>query len=353
MTRAAHRETKSQWRAVGPLFAPARFTVGLCLAVGALALAPVAAAAAPPVLVSNGAVKPIVACATEPGCTEPRGTRSLSEPLVGWGIITLHGEELGTAGVRCRSVLAGDVWNEHEGANKARPVRAYGLLEGWTTASCSRAQLTCVGEGGSLPCEPTTPFITDEGPLELEYTEVEVPITEGGCKGSPEKPACYTTTELVRAARRRPASVPWKSEFVRGLANSGEEEVVQQRIGMAKFGECGPGEAEETEGSPVVCRATNASSSCYPASEQLTEVPAGCIAINLVIPQVPLEVPFFGGLEAIWRNGAGSGIDPGHGELREEKSGRLVSQRDVLGEADFAGTVKELGAEGQALLSLR
>ncbi len=351
MTRAAHRETKSQRRAVGFLFSPVLVGVGLCLAVAALA--PVAAVAAPPVLVSNGAVKPIVFCATQPSCTEAHGTRSLSEAALGWGIITLHGEALGTAGVRCRTALAGNMWNEHEGDDKARPVRAYGLIEGWTTASCSRAQLKCVGEGGTFPCEPTTPFITDEGPLELEYTEAEIPITEGSCKGTPTKPACYATTELVRAVRRRPASVPWKSEFVRGFANSGEEEVVQQRIGMAQFGECGPGEAEETEGSPVVCRATSANSSCYPASEQLTEVPAGCIAMNLVIPQIPLEVPFFGGLEVIWRNGAGTSTDPGRLELREEQSGRLLSQGAVLGEGVFAGAVKEIGAEGQALLSLR
>jgi hypothetical protein len=142
---------------------------------------------------------------------------------------------------------------------------------------------------------------------------------------------------------------------VRGFAQS-HEEVIQQRIGMASFGECGPGEAESTEPKhpSEACSGRAGSSHCYPQGDSFTELPHGCVELDLIAPQVPAEFPSFGTLEATWRNGAGSGVDPSGVEVEPEWGGLLAAPQ--LGGTELASTttrLKLLGAEGQELITMR
>jgi hypothetical protein len=197
--------------------------------------------------------------------------------------------------------------------------------------------------------------VTAEQPLQKGTLEAEIcTASERGVnKRLSECPTSErTTTELVREVRRQSTSLPWKAELVRGKTEAGESAVVQ-RIGIASYGECGPGEGEATAVNPVKCRARERNSKCFPASPTATEIPAGCIEINMVIPQIPVEIPLYGSVEETWRNGAGSGIDPSRLEFEEGWSGTLSSLSEPGSSAPFGVEAKVIGAEAQALLTAR
>jgi hypothetical protein len=163
------------------------------------------------------------------------------------------------------------------------------------------------------------------------------------------------TQELIGAVRRGQPTLPWKSEFAEDIEPDGES-VDVQRIGMAAFGECGPGDEEATEGNPEKCSASEADTKCYPTSGRLVEVPVGCISLNLVVGSIPLELTLVGSLEPVCRNGAGNAVDPSRLEFYGP-TGSLwttaLGQGEAPGEVSFKGVAKELGSESQALLTLK
>ncbi len=336
------------------------------------------AAQAPPRLAVNGAVKPLIATcryeATECAANEREPYRSLSEPVIGWGSLVLHAEGLGPAGVACTgSTFLGTVYNAHEGENLESPVRAYGLVEEFSTDegpyhfkydinSCSAPEFALRPVCGDADCEV---YVSAEPPLTLDYREAEV------CNGHhlfngryPEPlsdcplPSERETEQVPYAAQRSRSTLPWKVELVRGYTAS-HEEVVQPRIGMASFGECGPGAAEGTE----TCSAATATGRCYQQGPSTTysyaDEPQGCVVLNVIVPEVPVEIPFFGSLETTIRNGAGDGTDPSRLEIEESVAGQLRSQEGLEGTGHVRTvcavgcSIKLLGEEGQQLLTAK
>jgi len=329
----------------------------LVVALGCLAMAAVNAQAAPPLLYVNGSVKPLISVCpheeTECLSTEKKTYRSAYEPIIAWGPIVLHSPDIGSQGVSCTNTFTGRTYNAHEGEVLTAPERAYGTAEGWGTAQCTAPELLSKDETADH-IHNLTVFASAERPLEIvnrqaEFcSETEVRLGHKKleeCTG----PESRETESLAISIKRRTVSLPWKIELVHGY-NKSHEEVVQQRIGMASFGECGPGAAE---GTPT-CSAAAETGHCYQANvEEATfaNVPAGCVDTDIIIPQIPSEVPFFGALEVAARNGAGSGVSPSKIEFEEAFSGKLQSQINEFGAGTVAGKVKELGEEGQALVT--
>ncbi len=313
---------------------------------------------APPVLIANSSVKPVIAtCVAETEvclATEKHAVRSAYEPTVSWGPLTLHAEGFGPAGVHCTSTSTGRLWNEYEGAETENPLRAYGVINAWGTADCTAPELLepIEHESGT---GPITVFVTGEKSLQERTREAEAcAVSERGVyKRLAECPPTERThAQLVSEVNRQNTSLPWKAEMIRGRTSAGES-VVLQRIGIASYGECGPGEGEASATDPVRCRAREGNSRCFPASPTLTEIPAGCIELNLVIPQIPIEIPLYGSVEETWRNGVGTGVDPSRLELEQGWSGALLSPREPENNASFGADAKVLGEESQALLTMR
>jgi hypothetical protein len=152
---------------------------------------------------------------------------------------------------------------------------------------------------------------------------------------------------------RSPRTLPWKQEFVWADDPGTGESTVQMRLGMASFGECGPGGEETTEANLENCRGNDGKTRCYPSSDEAEEVPTGCVNFTVVIPQIPIELPVYGSLEATWRNGAESDLDPGEIELEEANSGTLLPDLGVGSPMTLRGNVKMIGEGGEGLISLK
>jgi len=342
------------------------FTLSSCLAgvlaAASLGIAAMTAQANPPEIYENGQVAKIgkFCIAETETClaTEKTEERSPYVPIIAWGKINLKSEGLGAEGVTCTNTFTGKTWNEHEHGIKQNPIRGYGVAEGWGTSTCAAPEFI-KNYRHDCGCEPTI-FASAERPLEYEYREALIckkALFEEGKKLLSE---CPNATEreaeaLYSAVKRKTVSLPWKIELVRGYPKSGHtEEVVQQRIGLKNYGECGPGAAE---GTPT-CEGAKENTACYSKQSETEnysyeEIPGGCVVTNIVIPQVPVEVPFFGTLEVTGRNGAGSGVDPSKIEFEGAFSGKLQSQADQEGSGTVNEKVKELGEEGQGLITAK
>jgi hypothetical protein len=73
--------------------------------------------------------------------------------------------------------------------------------------------------------------------------------------------------------------------------------------------------------------------------------------VNVVIPQIPLEIPFYGSLELSVANGVKNGLSPSTALAEEASTGTLVSLSG--GHASAAGRLSGLGSGGVELLTLR
>jgi hypothetical protein len=315
----------------------------------------VAPAKSPPQLYINGFVKPLIpTCSREvETCNESERHTVRTEyvPTVAWGPLTLRPEGVGTSGIACTAAFTGKVWNEREGAGKTGPERAYAETVGFNASDCSAPGLLEGYEGTGAG--PLSVFVTAEPPLQQKLVEGAVCNAVRVYKSIGECPASELQfTELVASVTRPPSTLPWKSEFVRGKSADGQS-VIQQRIGMASYGECGPGELEATSQDPLDCRAREANSACYPAGGRSSNVPTGCVDLDVVIPQIPVEIPVYGSLEATWRNGVGTGISPSSLEFEGSWTGRLASQEQTEQSQTVSGSAVMLGAEGQELLTLK
>jgi hypothetical protein len=92
----------------------------------------------------------------------------------------------------------------------------------------------------------------------------------------------------------------------------GEQEGVLAKIGVSEFGEGGSAETESTK--------------CYPREEiggvpgvmaRFTAVPTGCFEVDVMVPQVPVEWPFYGTQELWLQNGLGNGLHPSRLQFRQ------------------------------------
>ncbi len=127
------------------------------------------------------------------------------------------------------------------------------------------------------------------------------------------------------------------------------------RLGVASYGECGPGEDETTTEEPSTCSGREENTRCYPTSTSFTEVPAGCVNINVVIPQIPVEIPAFGTLEATWRNGLKNGLSPSEMVFEEGVAGALASAGTGSGQTSGSifGVITVVGDPQLQLITLK
>ena len=81
------------------------------------------------------------------------------------------------------------------------------------------------------------------------------------------------------------------------------------------------------------------------------EINSGCVIVNVVFPQIPDEIIFYGSQEAEGINGSKNGLFPSSLDLAE--AGKLFSATGASGEAELTGTAKMLGTEVLGLLTAK
>jgi hypothetical protein len=148
------------------------------------------------------------------------------------------------------------------------------------------------------------------------------------CKNTSERGVQFLPLRI----RRRAESFPWNIELTRELRE--EEEPVIPVVGVPPAGQtCYP--TETVEGVQV------------PAKWE--KVPVGCVRIDIVSPQIPDELMFYGSLKPRLVNGAGNGLDASRLEFNSE-AGLLVSNKRESAETSTLGTLKITGSEARQLI---
>ena len=293
---------------------------------------------------------PSVAQATEP---PPRFYENFTEltttkrPVVADGRITLYNSVFSVSGeIHCLVTLYADIWNEHEHGLQTNPIRAYGEVAGWSPSSCESPHETLELE--RMYERKITFVVLPEMPLEREHRQAVVckQATEtklAECPSGEEREA----KEAIVGVRRGASSLPWKFELVRGEREA--EPAILWKTGIHEFGESGT--------------ATNKSTGCYPKERvvvegkeveraaSFTKVPSGCIAVDVIVPEIPLEMVFYGTQEILALNGFGNGLNASR--LMFVSSGHLFSSEGTEGEAEETGLLTLFGADSVELLTAR
>jgi hypothetical protein len=244
-----------------------------------------------------------------------------------WGEVKL--ESVADGEIVCHDVMSGSVWNEGG--------RGMGSLEGWGTNACKAPRLEeelnilyakAISEG--VIKGPLTVFATSELPLELEPREAETCVE----KAKTELTQCPNKTErsvssLPLRIRRKPSSFPWKMRLIRETREEEPEQPVAE-VGIPPTGQ-----------------------TCFPLeggkSAKWQAVPAGCIRIDIISPQIPDELIFYGALKPRLVNGAGNGLDATKLEFNAE-GGKVVSNRNEGPETYGQGGLKITGSEARELI---
>jgi len=254
----------------------------------------------------------------------------VEKPVVAWGRIYLKTTTIPVP-ITCINTFYAKGGNKHEGGVETNPIRGYGEVLGWGTNSCEAKELEAIL---SKPVE-----VSAEEPPELVTQEAEVckEATKTKLSECPSESEREKKTVIVNFHRRL-TSLPWKVEYIRGKTAEGIE-VVQQRTGLKEFGEAGNGREESTK--------------CYPSGKTFTEVPAGCIVVNIEFPKSKSELLFFGTQEITGINGRGNALTPSFLEFESKQTGYLESEHEAFGKGFTEGEVKLIGAEGQELLTTK
>jgi hypothetical protein len=301
------------------------------VACAALAISPaiVQAKELPPLIYSNNKLVPT---------TPP-------VPVIANGQFTLLSTVLGK--IHCVNTFSANMWNEPEHGEAGALPHGYGEITGWATSSCVAPQEEASLE--SIYKKRITTVVSAEMPLERDFTEAEVCAEESKtlaqCSNSSER----KIVRLIAAVRRRLASTPWKFEMIRGERNGVPGELA--KLGLHEFGESGTAEQQST-----ACFAKEKVINPETATEEerpvkFTKIPPGCIAMNVIFPQIPLEIVFFGSQE-IWSvNGFTNGLHPTHWSFL--KAGSLFSSEGLDGEAEFIGELHHDGAEAVQLITAK
>ena len=257
-----------------------------------------------------------------------------------WGEFKLRSEALGEgseAEIHCKNLLGSSIWNEGS--------RGYGQVEGWGTNACKAPALEKLLEkvyeqpikAGRIKA-PITVYATAELPLEKEEREGEVCVSEKETKLS----ECPNEEEredkvLIWHIRRAVTSLPWKLELAKSVRE--EETVNIARIGVPPAGKtCYPTETYEENGEVLE----------RPAKWE--KVPAGCVRINVVAPQIPNEVVFYGTLEPRFHSGAGNGLNASAFEFGVEEPTELQAEVGSAPASAVSGELKIAGSESEQLI---
>jgi hypothetical protein len=261
--------------------------------------------------------------------------------IVANGSINLSSTILGK--ISCQNTFYAQGWNENN--------HGYGEVLGWGTSGCTapeeikslEAARKSEIESGKIPV-PLTVFASAEMPLEKTLREASV------CKNEKENSLseCPNASErenknVVSKDARRVTSLPWKVELIRGERE--EEPGILEKIGLEKFGESGTAAAHTTK--------------CYVKEKfgkserpaKFESIPAGCVGVDIIFPQIPLEFVFYGTQEVLAINGSGNGLDTTRLEFNE--AGTLFTSEGLEGEGSTTGLVKIAGASAVQLLTAK
>jgi hypothetical protein len=249
-------------------------------------------------------------------------------PVLVWGELKLSSAAVGE--IHCLNAINTSVWDE--GAV------GHGAYEGWGTNACKAPELEKALE--EIFKKKVTVFATAELPLEKEIRQGEVCIEE--------KPLSECTNkepvEIAWKVHRRPSSFPWKLQLVNKTVEA--ETKTYEQLGLPETGTtCYPKKKVKNEKGEEIEVAAG-----------WEEVPAGCIKIDVIAPQIPDEVEFYGALEPPIVNGFTNGLHPSHlgfslaaGLL--VTSGSITSPGGEAPETYTNGEMKMLGSEGMQLIT--
>jgi hypothetical protein len=300
-------------------------------------------------------VAPAIAEAESPPLFYANGKRLTATPVpvLANGRLKLESPVIGEVGCVINFWL--NVRNEHEHGEASNPERGYGEVTGWGAGlgnlACTRPRLTLQLE--RVYEQQITTTISAEMPLEEEFGEeaeacaVEYPprtrLSE--CPNPSER----KIGRVVSAVRRRALSLPWKLELIRGAR--GEREGVLTKVGLHELGEAGKAETQSTACFPKEKFVNPETAKEEERPAKYTGIPSGCVALDVIFPQIPLEFVFYGTLEIFTVNGFINGLHPSKWEFLVP--GRLFSSEGAEGEGETTGEVKLFGSEAEQLINTR
>jgi|GEM_PF-2813733 len=255
------------------------------------------------------------------------------EPVTMWGTLKFSSQAEGQ--ITCVDIFSGYVVNEG-GVGK-------GAIEGLGSYHCEAPELEAALETAFkevLGGRKVTVYASGELPMEEFFKEAELCIEAtkslSQCTGAGERRIQEVLVRLVR----RFTSFPWPIELFPSTYENAP--VTRARIGIGSGGaSCYPTErGYNSEGKEVQ----------VPVSWE--KVPKGCLEFDVIAPQIPDELVFYGSLEPIVLNGAGSGLKPSWLEFNST-SGMLVSSRLEAPETSAFGELRFIGSGGQELVIAR
>jgi hypothetical protein len=251
-------------------------------------------------------------------------------PVTIWGKLQFSSQAEGK--ITCIDVFAGYVANEG-GVGK-------GAVEGLGSYHCEAPELEEALETAFkevLNGRKVTVFASGELPYEESFKEAELCVESTKrlyqCTGAGER----KTQEVLVQLRRRLTSFPWPIELFSSTYEG--VPVTRARIGIGAEGKtCYPTERGfNSEGKEVQ----------VPVSWE--KVPSGCLEFDVIAPQIPDELVFYGSLEPLEINGAGNALTPSWFSFNST-SGLLVSSRLEAPETSATGELRFIGSAGQELI---
>ncbi len=254
-------------------------------------------------------------------------------PVIAWGEMNLEVGGLAASEnpIKCTYLLNGAVGNEAG--------HGVGEIQGFSS-TCKPFNDCPLCEGGEapekegeLPGEKAV-YVSPELPFEEELREGEVCSEEGKktlnlCPGPEER----TTVKYIKRLARR-NSLPWKAQLISGV--HAEEAANLFKLG-ATGSNCYPTEKAIVEGKEVERAA------------RFETVPAGCVAVNVIMPGIGFEDVLYGSLEPVFVNGFGNGLNASRLEFTE--AGKLQTSGATVGseEGVFTGDLTLVGGERQLI----
>jgi len=215
-----------------------------------------------------------------------------------------------------------------------------GALEGLGSYHCVAPELEAALEAvfkEVLEGRKVTVFASGELPMQETFREgivcIEKTKRPSQCTGAGEQ----KIIEGLVSVKRRETSFPWPIELVPGTYEG--VSVTRAKIGIGAEGKtCYPTEGSvNSEGKEVQ----------VPVSWE--KVPAGCLMFDVIAPQIPDELVFYGSLEPVLIDGTASGLTPSHLQFGSG-SGMLVSSHLEAPETATSGSLTFIGSAGQELV---
>jgi hypothetical protein len=292
---------------------------------------------------------------------------------VDFGQIQLKNRALGS--LECVNLVFGTNFNNTEPGRTGEgteSIRAYGEVMGWignsfANASGVEAEPHCKSSTGFVAwatAEPR-PSVTAEETTDINGSATERLVIAGPFGGT--------------ASHREPADLPWIGESVGTENPETKAKTFWLKTGVpVSATERSEVEAQEAAaGVPVEKR-----SGCYhqPLFTELTRSPGftstketelalkvggkGCINVNIVAPEVGVEIPFTGTLEPESKNGAKNALTPSSGEFKGGFIGETTEASSERNERELESAfgpgftksitpIKEIGYLHSELLTLK